>query len=218
MPEKISPPRKYWDRVFATPGILAIVTTVDAEGNVNAAAHATCVRSVHNPLQISFTTDETNHTCENIKATGQFVVNLPSFDRELLEKLCTTGLPFPAGENELDKAGLTALDSIVVKPPRVAECNRHFECEVVWTREWLGRVMITGEVVAASVDEDCIDAEGFVHWEKASQALYSGAPYQNQPPYQNRFVVARETMPVLQHGDYPELVEAFRKKLGSLDI
>ena len=217
MPEKISPPRKLWDRVFATPGILALITTVDAKGNVNAAAFATCVRSVHNPLQISFVTDKTNHTWENIEETGQFVVNLPSFDRELLEKVCTAGLPFARGVNELEKAGLTALPSTVLKPPRVAECNRHFECQVVWTKKWLDRVMVTGEVVAASVDRDCVDADGFVHWDTVSPALYCGAPYQNQPPYQNRFVVAHETMTVEQYRDYPE-VEAFKEKLKKLDI
>lgn len=217
MQEKISPPRKLWDRVFATPGILALITTVDTSGKVNAAAFATCVRSVHNPLQISFVTDKTNHTCENIEETGQFVVNLPSFDRELLEKVCAVGLPFARGVNELEKAGLTALPSTVLKPPRIAECNRHFECEAVWTKEWLDRVMVTGEVVAASVDRDCVDPDGFVHWDTVSQALYCGAPYQNQPPYQNRFVVAEETMTVEQYGNYPE-VKAFKEKLKKLDI
>ena len=217
MSEKVSPPRKLWDRVFATPGILALITTVDADGAVNAAAYATCVRSVHNPLQISFVTDEANHTCENIKETGEFVVNLPSFNPELLEKVCTAGLPFARGVNELQKAGLTALDSIALKPPRILECNRHFECKLVWTKEWMGRVMVTGEVVAASVDKDCIDDDGFVLWDTLSQALYCGAPYHNQPPYQNRFVVARETMGVAPYGDYPE-VEAFKEKIKQLNI
>ena len=109
MAEKISPPRKLWDRLFATPGILGPVTTVDAKGNCQCRSLRNLPARVHNPLQISFVTDNTNHTCVNIKETGQFVVNLPSFDRELLEKVCTAGLPFARDVNELEKAGLTAL-------------------------------------------------------------------------------------------------------------
>ena len=217
MAEKIAPPRKYWDRLFATPGILGLVTTVDAKGAVNTGAYATCLRAVHNPVQVSFVTDDTNDTCLNIKETEQFVVNLPSFNRELLSKVCTVGLPFARDVNELEKAGLTALASTVVKPPRIAECNRHFECEVVWTKEWGTRVMVMGEVVAASVDQGCIDDDGFILWDKISPVLFCGAPYLNQPPFQSRFVAAHETITVEPYGEYAE-VELFRQKLKKLDI
>jgi flavin reductase (DIM6/NTAB) family NADH-FMN oxidoreductase RutF len=217
MAEKISPPRKVWDRLFATPGILGLITTVDAKGAVNTGAYATCLRAVHNPVQISFVTDDTNDTNLNIKETGEFVVNLPSFNRDLLAKVCTVGLPFARDVNELEKAGLTALPSTALRPPRIAECNRHFECKVVWTKEWGNRVMVMGEVVAASIDKDCVDADGFLLWDIAFPALYCGAPYANQPPYQNRFVAAYETTTVEPYGNYPE-VEGFRQKLKKLDI
>ena len=77
----ISQPEKYWDRLFAPAGHVAIVTSTDRDGRINAASYATCVRIVHNPVQIAFTTSLAGHTRENILATGQFVVNLPSFDR-----------------------------------------------------------------------------------------------------------------------------------------
>jgi len=47
-------------------------------------------------------------------ATNELVVNIPSFDREILEKVRTLGLPFAPGVNELEKAGLTAIPSKVV--------------------------------------------------------------------------------------------------------
>ena len=64
------------------------------------------------------------------------------------------------GVSELEKAGLTALPARLVKPPRILECPRHFECRVEWTKAWSGRLMVVGEVVAASVDADKVDAEG----------------------------------------------------------
>ncbi len=211
-PQKINPPAKQWDRLFANVGQLAIITTVDEQGRVNAATFATCVRVVHDPVHIAFTTSAYKDTYNNIKATGQFTVNLPSFDRDILEKACILGLPFATGVNELEKAGFTALPSTMVKPPRVLECRRHFECEVVWTREWPGRsvtrAMIVGNCVAASVDADCIDERGFVVWERVKPVQYCGAPYlrYHGAPYdKHMFAAAYQTMTVGTPYDGPEI-------------
>ncbi len=91
-PDIVSQPEKYWDRLFAPGGHAAMITTVDKDGRVNAASYATCVRIVHKPVQLAFTTSEIGDTIHNIRETGQFVVNLPSFDRELLEKVRVVGL------------------------------------------------------------------------------------------------------------------------------
>jgi flavin reductase (DIM6/NTAB) family NADH-FMN oxidoreductase RutF len=198
----VSQPEKYWDRLFAPGGHCAVVTTVDKEGRVNASAYATCVRIVHNPVQIAFTTSLTGHTWENVQATGEFVVNLPSFDREMLEKVRIVGLPFTRGVNELDKAGLTALPSTRIKPPRIAECPRHFECELVWSKEWLKRVMVVGNVVAASTYSDCVDKKGYIIWERVKPVAFCGAPYVN------KFAAAIETMEVGMPYEGPEVIAA----------
>jgi flavin reductase (DIM6/NTAB) family NADH-FMN oxidoreductase RutF len=129
-------------------------------------------------------------TCNNVLATGEFVVNVPPFEREILEKVRVCGLEFPAGVNELEKAGLTAIASKVVKPPRIAEYRSHFECEVEWTKQWLHRVMIVGRVVAAAVDEGCVDSNGYVVWDKLKPAHYCGHEYKNG------FVAAYQKMDV----------------------
>ena len=137
----------------------ASITTVDKEGRVNAASFATCVRQNHEPTCISFTVEIDKDTYHNVLATEEFVVNIPSFDREILEKVRVVGLPFPRGVNELGKAGLTAIPARALRPPRIAECKAHYECKVIWTKEWLHRLTVMGQVVAGSVDEDCIDKE-----------------------------------------------------------
>lgn len=191
-------PEKYWDRLFAPSGHVAIITSVDEEGRVNAASYATCVRIVHNPVQIAFTTSLTGHTGANVKATGQFVVNLPSFERGILEKVRVVGLPFAKGVNELEKAGLTEVTSSTVRPPRVLECTRHFECEVVWTKEWLYRMMVVGTVKAASVQRGLIDAKGYLIWDKVKPVAFCGAPYVNM------FTAQHETMAVDMPYEGPE--------------
>ena len=134
---------------------------------------------------------------ENLLATGAFVVNLPSYERDILEKVRVVGLPFARGVNELEKAGLTALPSTIVKPPRIAECLRHFECEVVWTKEWIKRMMVVGNVVAASTYSDCVDAKGYIVWERVKPVAFCGAPYVNM------FAAAHETMEVGMPYDGP---------------
>ena len=210
-PAIVQQPEKYWDRLFAPGGHAAVVTTVDREGRVNAAAYATCVRIVHKPVQIAFTTSQTGDTGRNAKETGQFVVNLPSFEREILEKVRIVGLPFARGVNELDKAGLTALPSTQVAPPRILECHRHFECEVVWTKDWLNRTMVVGNVVAASVRADCVNPKGYIIWEHIKPVAFCGAPYVDM------FAAAHETMTVGLPYDGPEAQAAERSVRGMFE-
>jgi flavin reductase (DIM6/NTAB) family NADH-FMN oxidoreductase RutF len=195
---------KYWDRLFAPGGHVAIITSVDEAGRVNAASYATCVRIVHNPVQIAFTTSAKGHTIANVEATGEFVVNLPSFERGILEKVRIVGLPFDKGVNELEKACLTEIASRTVKPPRVLECTRHFECELVWTKEWLNRVMVVGNVKAASVHKGLVDDKGYLVWDRVKPVAFCGAPYVDM------FAAAHETMRVGLPYDGPEVAAAER--------
>jgi len=50
--------------------------------------------------------------------------------------------------------------------------------------------MVVGKVVAASVDEGCVDENGYIVWEKLKPAHYCGHEYKNG------FVAAYETMDV----------------------
>jgi flavin reductase (DIM6/NTAB) family NADH-FMN oxidoreductase RutF len=198
---KLDQPRKWWDRLFAPSSCLAMITTVDRLGRVNAASYGTCTRVLHEPVHIAFTANIDSDNALNVAETGEFVVNLPRFDRQSLEAVRVVGLPFARGVSELDKAGLTALPAGSVRPPRIGECPRHFECRVLWAREWSGRLMVVGEVLAASVDADCVDAEGYVLWDKVAPAHYCGAPYGG------KFVAVRDVTAVDIPYEGPEVAE-----------
>ncbi|ORA33430.1 hypothetical protein BST13_19380 [Mycobacterium aquaticum] len=167
----------YWDSMYALSSTPAVVTTVDLDGNVNAAALGAVVRISHDPVAITFTIGLGRDTTYNVSATGEFVVNIPSFNPEELRSMCLTGADLAPGKNELDYAGLTAMDSRIVKPPRIAEYNRHFECRVLWNMQWRDRLTVVGEVVAASCWSDVIDADGKLVWEAARPLTYCGGPY-----------------------------------------
>ncbi|HLG72001.1 MAG TPA: flavin reductase family protein [Chloroflexota bacterium] len=202
LPDKIDVPTEHWDRLFAPSSCLATITTVDAAGNVNAASYGTCTRVCHDPVYIAFTTGEGKDTYNNVLATNQFVVNLPAWERRQLEQVRICGLEFAPGTNELEQAGLTALPSKVVKPPRIADFGRHFECEVEWTHQWLHRLMVVGKVLAASVNAGLTDEDGYVQWDEVKSAHYCGMPYSS------RFVAAYDVMDVA----LPDELESFRSQ------
>jgi flavin reductase (DIM6/NTAB) family NADH-FMN oxidoreductase RutF len=102
LPEKIDVPPKHWDRLFAPSACLVMITTVDNAGRVNAASFGTCVRVCHDPVYIAFTVGATKDTYNNVLSNQQFVVNVPPFEREVLEKVRVVGLEFPPQVNELE--------------------------------------------------------------------------------------------------------------------
>ena len=190
MNKKLDVPMEHWDRLFAPSSCLVMITTVNRQERINAASFGTCTRVCHDPVYIAFTVGATKDTYRNILDTQEFVVNVPSFDKEILEKVRIVGLEFPPDVNELEKAGLTSIPSKVVKAPRIAECRSHFECQVEWTKQWLHRLMVVGKVVAASVDEGHVDENGYIVWEKLKPAHYCGHEYKT------KFVAAYRTMDV----------------------
>lgn len=174
---KFGIPREHWDSAFAPSSLVSVITTVDRAGNVNAASFGTCTRVSHDPVTLAFAVGAGKDTHDNVLATGEFVVNVPAFERGQLESVCVAGLDFPPGVSELDHARLTALPSCAVTAPRIAEFGRHFECRVEWTRAWRDRLLVVGLVVAASCSPGVIDDDGNLVWEVAKPAHYCGWPY-----------------------------------------
>ena len=70
-------------------------------------------------------------TLQNIKATGEFVVNIATWD--LRDAMNKTSASAPHGEDEMALAGLEAAPSKLVKPPRVAASPVNLECVLLQT-------------------------------------------------------------------------------------
>jgi flavin reductase (DIM6/NTAB) family NADH-FMN oxidoreductase RutF len=68
------------------------------------------------------------HTSRNIEATKEFVINYAPYS--LIKKVAKAGLLYSEGVNEIEKAGLTSIPSLQVKPPRIVECFQHIECRL----------------------------------------------------------------------------------------
>src|SRR5258708_39963339 len=107
------------------PRPIALATTIDGGGLVNAAPFSffNAVSSVPPVVVLGISPGDASgdgykDTERNIRDSGEFVVNL--VDEALAERMNVCALDFPAGTGELDKAQLTALPSVWVRPPRIA--------------------------------------------------------------------------------------------------
>ncbi len=102
---------------------------------------------------------------KNVEETGEFVFNLATW--ETRESMNLSSESLPRSVDEMAKVGLTALPSVKVKPPRVAESPAHFECRYLRTvdlpcnTEGLRHAMVIGEVVGIHID-DAMISDGLV--------------------------------------------------------
>src|SRR5260370_36287079 len=92
---------EFWDNVFAPSSCLVLITTVDREGRVNAAAFGTCTRVCHDPVYIAFTCGAGKGTYESELPTGELVLNLVPSEHPILDTVVVCGRPFAPGVTRL---------------------------------------------------------------------------------------------------------------------
>ena len=94
-------------------------------------------------------------TGDNIRETGEFVVNLVG--DENAEQMNISAIEFPPEVDEIAEARLTTLPSAKVKPPRIAESPVALECERFIILDInVDRALVVGRVVAVHVRDDCV--------------------------------------------------------------
>jgi flavin reductase (DIM6/NTAB) family NADH-FMN oxidoreductase RutF len=96
----------------------------------------------------------------NIQETGQFTVCMVS--EATAEAMNVTAIDFPPEIDELAAAGLTAVPSSKVAPPRIGESPVAMECETFQLVPVGHHTLVLGRVVALHVRDDCVlNAEKF---------------------------------------------------------
>lgn len=153
---------------IVVPRPIGWVSTVDIDGSVNLAPYSFFNAVAYHPPQVMYASTG-NHlqgglkdSVANIKATGEFVMNLATWP--LRENVNLSSAPAPHGVDEFQVAGLSKAPSELVAPPRVAESPVNMECRLVRVVELLTddpespNLVVFGEVVAIHiVDEVIVD-------------------------------------------------------------
>ncbi|WP_196895269.1 flavin reductase family protein [Aureivirga marina] len=167
------------------PRPIAFASTMDEEGNPNLSPFSFFnVFSANPPIMIfsparRVRNNTTKHTLENVKATGEVVINVVNYD--IVHQMSLSSTEYPDGVNEFLKSGLTMESSELVKPFRVKESPVQFECKVKEVIE-LGDEggagnLVVCEVVKLHVNEDVLDENGAIDQVKIDLVARMGGSY-----------------------------------------
>jgi len=178
------------------PRPIAWITTVDADGRVNAAPYSFFNMMGAKPPVVAFgpadrPTGSYKDTFQNIRTSRAFVVNL--VDEAVVEAMVMTATDFPAEESEVEALGLETTPSDVVAPPRLSASPVQLECREAASVQLGQTRVVLGEVVRIHLRDGLLDPERF--YVRAEQLrlvgrMHGGGWYTRT---QDRFEVPRLT-------------------------
>ena len=151
------------------PRPIALVSTVDADGNANLAPFSFFAGVGSAPPTVLFCpalrvngTDRAGlrkDTLRNVEQTREFVINV--VNEAISEQANAASSEVGPDVDEFELTALTPLESEVVRPPRVAESPAQMECrliQVIYTGDKpASGVVVLGEVVRFHVREDLVE-------------------------------------------------------------
>lgn len=155
---------------IVVPRPIGWISTVNRKGIVNLAPYSQFNNLGYDPPYVMFSanslpeTGARKHTAKNATDTGEFVVNLATY--ELREAVRVTSQFVEAGVNEAELAGLEMIPSKIVKPPRVAASPIHLECKLHTVLALPGNSfeqvhhVVVGRVVGVHIRDDVLTPEG----------------------------------------------------------
>jgi flavin reductase (DIM6/NTAB) family NADH-FMN oxidoreductase RutF len=179
---------------LVVPRPIAWVSTLAEDGTANLAPHSYFNIVSSAPPIVHFTSSAVKDSLRNVRATGEFVVNVVSSD--LVEAMNFTATDFPPEEDEFRWAGLEQTPSDRVAPPRVAQARAALECRVHQVLQVGNGHMVFGEVLRFHVD-DAVWRDGRVDAEALDPVgRLSGSAYSRQGEV---FKIPRRSWRELRH-------------------
>ena len=134
---------------LVVPRPIAWVSTRSRNGVDNLAPHSYFrVASVHPPV-VQFTSLGAKDSLRNVRETGEFVVNVATYD--LARAVNATATEYPPEVREFDAVGLAREPSARVGPPRVAASPVVLECRAAGEAAFPAATVVFGEVVHVAV-------------------------------------------------------------------
>jgi flavin reductase (DIM6/NTAB) family NADH-FMN oxidoreductase RutF len=130
----------------------SVVLVCSRYGNVyNVAPFAWHMPVSIEPPVVAISIRDSRDTHANIIENGEYVMAFPSTD--LVKQIDIAAKPLPRDESEFDLAGLTPLQSKVIKTPGVVECQVNMECRLMWIKNAGDHDIFVGEVVFVNIKD-----------------------------------------------------------------
>ncbi len=167
------------------PRPIAFVSTLNEKGEQNLAPYSFFNVFSSNPPTLVFSSNRrvsdntTKDTLQNIKDTGELVINVVSYS--IVRQMAITSIQYPSSVDEFQKSGLTPIDSLRVSPCRVKESPVQLECklkEIITLGDHGGAGhLIICEVVHIHLDENILDDNGRINPHKIDLVGRMGRAY-----------------------------------------
>ena len=145
-------------KAIVAPRPIGWITAMSAKGEINLAPYSYFNAVSNRPNVVMFSSEGRKDSVAFIEETREFVCSLTTWD--LREEMNATSAPLARGVNEMERAGLKAAPSRLVKPPRVADSPCALECKllkIVGLDDIEGnhtdRQIVFGQVVGVHIDD-----------------------------------------------------------------
>jgi flavin reductase (DIM6/NTAB) family NADH-FMN oxidoreductase RutF len=167
-----------------TPRPIAWVTTLSPAGVVNLAPFSFFNAFGANPPIVVFSPTlrrdgSKKDTLLNLESLGEFVLNAAT--APLAEQVNLTSKEIPRIESEVALAGLTAVPSTIVRPPRIAQSPVNFECRIRQIIPCgagpIAANLVIGEVLAMHIAEEVLDEKGRIDPRKLQTVARMGGEF-----------------------------------------
>ncbi len=167
-PETTSPLDMYQFMIGAvSPRPIAFVSTLNTEGIANLAPFSFFNAFSSKPPIVGFATSirakdgTTKDTLANVQEVNECVINIVSYN--FVRQMSLTAVNYPKGVNEFKKAGLTPVESDLIRPFRVKESSIQMECRVEQilplSNEKGGGILVLCRILRMHINEDILDKE-----------------------------------------------------------
>lgn len=145
---------------LVVPRPIALVTTVDAAGRVNAAPFSFFnVMGVEPPIAVLAPADRDDgtpkDTAANLMANGECVIHL--CDEPVAERMVECSRALPPGQDETRRAGFAVRPAERVRPPVITDCPVALEGRVLDVRRYGENRLVVVELLLAHVREGVAD-------------------------------------------------------------
>lgn len=181
------------------PRPIAFASTVDKNGNHNLSPFSFYNAFGVNPTTLIFSPSRrgrdntTKHTLDNIKEVPEVVLNAVTFS--MVHQMSLSSTEYPKGTDEFIKSGFTPLESVTIKPRRVAESPLQFECKVRDLIETSGKAgsgnLVICEITHIHLDETILDDAGNIDHDKLDLVGRLGGDYYVRTSGKAKFMVPK---------------------------
>ena len=159
--------------LFPVPAVMVSCGADDFAPNIITIAWVGTVNSA--PPMVSVSIRSNRHSHGMVKASKEFVVNLPS--AEQVEALDYCGVMSGATVDKFAGMNLTPVMGTLKYAPLIKECPVNLECQVVQEIDLGSHTMFIGEIKQVHVSEEFLNEQGRVDHKKLNPVAYCGPNY-----------------------------------------